>query len=154
MKTSIALVGLLCSGLFAPGAMAQTQGSPAAPVGAGQFMTQLAPGQRLASDLMGKEVYGSNNDELGEIDDIILDRSGRVAAMIVELDDAPGIGDREIAIPMDAIRLGPGEVSATGSVGQQSSGQTGSRSSNEERIIITTPMEQLRSAPAFEDDDD
>jgi sporulation protein YlmC with PRC-barrel domain len=170
-KTLIA-AGLLCSTLLASAALAQSQ--PQQPLGstdAGQantgFITQGALGGLRASDLIGEDVVGANNEEVGEIEDIILDRSGRVVGFVIDMEDGPGIGEREIAVPLQALQVDPVDSTvSTGTIpsaGLPASTQEGQQARDQnrigrvltpERIILTIPTDQLRSAPAFAGSDD
>lgn len=166
MRTKLITAGLLCSTLLAPAAMAQatpqsatsqqSPGSIASPSGNTNFITQLAPGTILASDLMDQDVVGPDGQDIGEVGNVILDRNGRVIALVIEVDD--GLGDREVAVPMSAFQMSlDDQATTTGSV-QNTNQPTGTtaarRSDDDKRIVLTIPMDQLKSAPEFEEDDD
>jgi sporulation protein YlmC with PRC-barrel domain len=177
MTMKLIAAGLLCSTLFAPAALAQAQTPPAgnapAPTGSvdagsagNQFITQQTQGVLRASDLIDKDIVGPNNEDVGEIEDIVLDRNGRVAAFIIEVDGALGIGDREIAVPASAVQVDPVDTTAsTGTIrgaglpastpqGEQVRNQLPiSRVLSPDRIMLTMPVDQLKSIPEFEDDD-
>jgi len=183
MRTKLMAAGLLCSTLLAPMALAQTQAQPPAPTAGntqpptgstdpgpanGQFITQEgSQGVLRLSDLMGQDVVGTNNETIGEIEDIVLDRNGRVAAFVVEVEGALGIGGREVAIPAHAVQVDPVDTTvSTGTVqgqglppstpgGQQARQDMQiSRVLTPDRIVVTIPVDQLKSAPAFDEDND
>lgn len=72
-----------------------------------------------ASDFMGMRVYASEAavegeefegvqqgwEDVGEIGDIILDRDGTVQAVLVDIGGFLGIGERTVAVSMDALRF-------------------------------------------------
>ena len=154
MKKLLLTAGLLGSTLLAPAAMAQsTPAQPSATPPAGvNFITRLEAGQMLASKIMDEDVVGADNKDIGDVEDLVLDRSGKVVAVVVEVDK--GLGDRTVALPLSAIQMNAADAATTGSV--QSSGQTGStttRSSDDMRIVVNMPVDQLKSAPEFEDND-
>lgn len=61
-----------------------------------------------ASDLMGKNVTNSANENLGELQDIVLDAgSGRILYGVLSFGGALGLGDKLFAIPWPSIRLAP-----------------------------------------------
>jgi len=158
-KTLIA-AGLLGSTLLASAAVAQTAPtSPAQPStganasAASSFVTRLEPGQMLASKIMDEDVVGADNKDIGDIEDLVLDRSGRVVAVVVEVDE--GLGDRTVALPLSAVQMNAADAATTGSV--QGSGQTAgssARNSDDLRIVVSTPVDQLKAAPEFDDDND
>jgi sporulation protein YlmC with PRC-barrel domain len=131
------------------------QSAPAGQQNASGFITQLGPDAMLVSDLMDQDVVGPDNKEIGEVDDVILDRNGRVIALVIEADE--GIGDRTVAAPMSAIQMNAADATTTGSVqgsGQASGGSAARNSSDDMRIVLNIPAEQLKSAPEFDEDND
>ena len=60
-----------------------------------------AAGGQLASaeKMMGKNVYGQNNEKIGEVEDIILDpQSGQAKQLILSSGGFLGIGDKKVAV--------------------------------------------------------
>ena len=144
--------GLLGSTLLASAAMAQTtpaQPSATPPAGV-NFITRLEAGQMLASKIMDEDVVGADNKDIGDVEDLVLDRSGKVVAVVIEVDK--GLGDRTVALPLSAIQMSAPDAATTGSV--QGSGKTTTRSSDDMRIVVTMPVDQLKAAPEFDDDND
>ncbi len=147
--------GLLGSTLLASAAMAQTapaQPSVTPPAGV-NFMTRLEAGQMLASKIMDEDVVGADNKDIGDVEDLVLDRSGKVVAVVIEVDK--GFGDRTVALPLSAIQMTAADAATTGSVQNsgQTTGSTMTRSSDDMRIMVNMPVDQLKSAPEFEDND-
>jgi sporulation protein YlmC with PRC-barrel domain len=154
MMKKLLTASLLGSALFASAAMAQsTPAQPSsnatAPAGV-NFMTRLEAGQMLASKIMDEDVVGTDNKDIGDVEDLVLDRSGKVVAVVIEVDK--GLGDRTVALPLSAIQMSAPDAATTGSV--QGSGKTTTRSSDDMRIVVTMPVDQLKAAPEFDDDND
>jgi sporulation protein YlmC with PRC-barrel domain len=153
MMKKLLTAGLLGSALLASAAMAQStpaQPSSGATAPAGvNFITRLEAGQMLASKIMDEDVVGADNKDIGDVEDLVLDRSGKVVAVVVEVD--AGIGDRTVALPLSAIQMNAADAATTGSV--QGSANTTTRSSDDMRIVVNMPLDQLKSAPEFEEDD-
>jgi len=72
---------------------------------AGNWMTQEQPGQWRASKLEGLDVYNQNNEKIGDIDELIVDSSGKIQAVVIGVGGFLGIGERNVAIPFDQIRF-------------------------------------------------
>jgi len=70
-----------------------------------QFMTQMQQGQLMASDLIGTRVVSANNESIGDINDVILDRNGQVMAAVVGVGGFLGIGEKDVAVPFDALEF-------------------------------------------------
>ena len=156
MKTLL-MVGLLGSSLLATGALAQSSlptASQAAPApNAPEFMTQLSPGAMLLSDFMDQDVVGPDNDDIGDVEDVVLDRNGRVAAVVVEVEE--GFGDRTVALPMSAFRMSA-DAETTGSIqgSDRTAGSPNANTADDMRLMLNMPLDQLKSAPEFDEDND
>jgi len=57
--------------------------------------TQLQPGQIRATQMDGATVYDTQNQKVGDVKDIILDRDGKVAAVVLDVGAFLGIGARQ-----------------------------------------------------------
>jgi sporulation protein YlmC with PRC-barrel domain len=84
---------------------AATSGSPAAP-------GQTAMGQdvqaRRVTHLTGIEVKNPENQDLGDIEDFVIDTSnGRISYDIVSVGGIAGIGQKYAAVPANAVRMQP-----------------------------------------------
>src|SRR3954451_24775299 len=55
-------------------------------------------GSRQAQSVLGKEVRSSADENLGRIVDVIVDRSGRVRAAVIDFGGFLGVGSRKIAV--------------------------------------------------------
>jgi hypothetical protein len=60
------------------------------------------PNQMLASDIRGTRVYGANNENVGDINDILLAQDGDIVALVVGVGGFLGIGQKDVAIPYAA----------------------------------------------------
>lgn len=83
------------------------------------FRAAADPMELHASQLIGKRVYSSeaniegdafngvqdNWEDIGEINDIVLSRDGQVDAVLVDIGGFLGIGERQVAVDMKALRL-------------------------------------------------
>jgi len=100
-------------------------GSPSMAQGGmqGQFMTQLQQDHMMASRLIGTTVVSTNNESIGDVNDVIVDRSGRAMAVVIGVGGFLGIGEKDVAVPFEALEFTAG---AQGSA--MTSGNTGSSS--------------------------
>lgn len=58
-----------------------------------------------ASDFIGKRIYSKAGEDLGEVNDVILTDSTRVAAVILGVGGFLGIGEKDVAVSMSAINF-------------------------------------------------
>jgi sporulation protein YlmC with PRC-barrel domain len=102
--------GLAATALMAGSAWAQTSPAPAptqgstASAGSGQVLTEMQPNLMRGSRLMGVDVYGSDNQKIGDIDEVLLDRDGRIHAVVVGIGGFLGIGQKDVALPFGQLR--------------------------------------------------
>jgi hypothetical protein len=55
--------------------------------------------------VLGKQVRSSTGEDMGRIVDVIIDRSARVRAAVIDFGGFLGVGNRQIAVAWSAIRL-------------------------------------------------
>lgn len=105
----------------ASGSGSTTTGSPAMQPGAssgqstttmgqnsaasGQFMTKMEANHIMASDLIGTKVVSANNESIGDINDVILDRNGQIMAAVVGVGGFLGIGEKDVAVPFASLEF-------------------------------------------------
>src|SRR3984893_19145711 len=66
--------------------------------------TQLQPGQIRATQMDGATVYDAQNQKVGDIKDIILDRDGKVAAAVLDVGAFLGVGGKYVAVSLNDIK--------------------------------------------------
>ncbi|MGG5823571.1 PRC-barrel domain-containing protein [Falsiroseomonas sp. HW251] len=59
-------------------------------------------------DMVGKNVVGSNGRDAGEVQNLLIDKAGRVRAAVIEWGGFLGIGDRQALVPIDRLQLSQG----------------------------------------------
>src|SRR5437868_8183876 len=67
--------------------------------------TQLQPGQIRATQMDGATVYDTQNQKVGDVKDIILDRDGKVAAVVLDVGAFLGIGGKNVPGSMDDLKI-------------------------------------------------
>ncbi|MGG5810403.1 PRC-barrel domain-containing protein [Falsiroseomonas sp. CW058] len=91
-------------------------------------ITSLTAGQMTAGRLMDLDVHGSDGTRIGEVEDLVLDpASGRIVAIVIEVAGTLGIGEREVALPLESVRM-----------------------EGDRRVTVGMTREQLRELPRFE----
>jgi len=64
-------------------------------------LTEVPAGQISADKLVGTTVYGANEENVGEINDVVLSEDGKVDAIIIDVGGFLGIGEKPVAVGMD-----------------------------------------------------
>ena len=84
-----------------------------------------------ASDLIGMDVYNTNNEDIGEIRDLIIEEGKNLKAILIDVGGFLGVGERTIAVTPPSILI-------------QRRTNGGS-----DRAIINATKDGLTSAPEF-----
>jgi sporulation protein YlmC with PRC-barrel domain len=113
------LIGAAIGALMASTALAQAPSSPssssssppaAAPAspsatapaqpssGKVDFVTSQKPDQWLATKFKGTEVLGTDNQKIGDVSDILFDKSGSIQAYVISVGGFLGMGAKEVAL--------------------------------------------------------
>jgi sporulation protein YlmC with PRC-barrel domain len=67
-------------------------------------LTEVPAGELLRSeDLVGTTVYGANDQNVGEIGDVVMSQDGKVDAIIIDVGGFLGVGAKEVAVGMDKL---------------------------------------------------
>lgn len=59
-----------------------------------------------ANGILGRQVRGAAGENMGRIVDVIVDRSGRVRAAVIDFGGFLGVGSRKIVVDWDALGFG------------------------------------------------
>ena len=58
----------------------------------------MLKGKWRASKLMGLDVYNEANEKLGDVNELILDKNGKVSAVVIGVGGFLGMGEHDIAV--------------------------------------------------------
>jgi PRC-barrel domain protein len=111
--------------------LAQTQQSTAVPTEA-DMPSVTVLGSRQAQSVLGKEVRSSANENMGRIVDVIVERSGRVRAAVIDFGGFLGVGSRKIAVDWNALHFAP-------------------ESKSRDVITLELTRDQVKEAPEYKD---
>jgi len=109
-----------------PNAQAQTPPSPNAQV---QWYSHQSNEIR-ASKLIGTTVQNDANESIGKINEVILSKDGKVAAVVIGVGGFLGMGEREVAMGFQSLRLS-----------QDSNGKL--------LVVFNATKDSLKAAPAW-----
>ncbi len=106
--------------------------SPAA--SSAKFVNSQRQDQFLASKFKGTDVIGTDDKKIGDVSDILFDKSGKIEAYVVGVGGFLGIGSKEIALAPTAFQVVPGDKSKNES----------------DKLRLSMTKEQLKEAANFE----
>ena len=111
-------------------AQAPTAQAPATSAPASNYVTTHSPSQSLASGIVNKNVYDPKDEKIGEVNDLLLDRStGAVAAAVIGVGGFLGIGEKNVAVPFQNIKVTMKDA--------------------KERLVLNTTKDEMKAAPEF-----
>jgi sporulation protein YlmC with PRC-barrel domain len=85
--------------------------------------TAVSAGEISASDLINKSVKNASNETVGDINDLRIDASGKIASVIVGVGGFLGMGEKDVALPYDQLaftRDADGKLLVTAKVTKES----------------------------------
>jgi sporulation protein YlmC with PRC-barrel domain len=99
---SAALIG---GAAYAQSAQPSDRAAQATASPSGSSDKMMLKGKWRASKLMGLDVYNEANEKLGDINELILDKDGKVNAVIIGVGGFLGMGEHDIAVTMDKLKF-------------------------------------------------
>jgi hypothetical protein len=118
----------------APAAKSSEMSKPAPAAGSAKFIHSQKPDQLLASSFKGTDVVGGDNEKVGDISDILFDKSGKIEAYVVTVGGFLGIGSKSVALEPSAFEVVAGDKSKNES----------------DKLKIAMTKDQLKQAASFE----
>jgi len=103
-------------------------GGAASSGGAGRFITEQQSNQWRASRLIGIDVYGADNQKIGDVNEVLVDRQGNADAVVVGVGGFLGIGEKNVALPFSAFEWQMDDSRRTASAGGSGTGSAGAGS--------------------------
>jgi hypothetical protein len=96
----------------APAAKSTEMSKPAAnTAGAAKFINSQQSDQFLASKFKGTDVLGADNQKIGDVSDILFDKSGKILAYVVSVGGFLGINAKQVALEPAAFEVVAGDKS-------------------------------------------
>jgi sporulation protein YlmC with PRC-barrel domain len=89
-----------------PAAYAQTSTTHETRAAATNAVTAagIQPDEMRASKIIGSAVYDVQNRKIGSVQDLVLDKSGKIDAVVVDVGSFLGMGGKNVAIPLNDIK--------------------------------------------------
>ena len=103
----------------------------AAPKGA-EAMTTVPSDSVSLTDYYKQNVYDTSDNPVGEISDVLLDKDGRVTAVIVSVGGFLGLGAKYVSVPFNALRM--------------------TEKDGKRYLVMDTTKDTLMSAPGYQYD--
>ena len=99
---SVAVIG---GPAYAQTAQPVDRAAPTAATNAAAGSKMMLKGNWRASKLMGLDVYNEANEKLGDVNELILDKDGKINAVVIGVGGFLGMGEHDIAVSMDKLKF-------------------------------------------------
>ena len=142
MRTEI-IAALLASVIVAP---ALAQDRPAARIDTVTTTSTSQGNMWRASKLVGLNVYNDQNEKLGDISEILLDKSGKADFVVIGVGGFLGIGQQDIMVEMSKLKFVDEPVRTT-STTTSTTGSATPGTTNRPPTTITTTTTKSRWYP-------
>jgi sporulation protein YlmC with PRC-barrel domain len=141
-------------------ALAQTSPPPASPAPAAQSTAPKAHGEMWrSSKLIGLNVYNDQNENLGAISEILLDKSGKADFVVIGVGGFLGIGQQDIMVEMsklkfvdEPVRTTSTTTSTTGSATTTTTSTTKSKWYPDHAVLSGATKDSLKNMAEFKYD--
>ena len=177
MRNKLLISGLLASVMIVP-ALAQSNppaATPTPPAATAPAATPSATtttttpasqaGTWRASKLMGLDVYNDQNEKLGDINEVLLDKSGKVEGVVIGVGGFLGMGEHDIKVEMSKLKFVNEPVKSSSTTTTSTTGTspsanrpattTTTTASNDKKwypdhaVMSGANKDQLKAMPAF-----
>ncbi len=111
------------------------------------FINAQGADQWLSSNFVGVDVIGPNDEKIGDVSDILFDKSGKVVGYVVGVGGFLGIGTKNVALAPSSFQVVPAAERAT--TGASPATSTAA-SSDDIKLKLSMTKDQLKQAAAFE----
>jgi hypothetical protein len=129
--TAAAFVAILASPAFAQ-VNNPNSNTPANSAAGGGFVQNQHATDWRGSKLIGSIVYGPDNASIGSVSDVLIGNDSQVRAVVIGVGGFLGVGEKDVAIPLDALNIARKP-----------------ESSSIEKITVSFSKDDLKNAPIF-----
>jgi len=118
-----------------------------------QTQTASDKGQWQASKLIHMNVYNAQNEKIGDIKELMLDKSGKVNAVAIGVGGFLGMGERDVAVKFDQLKWSnepPKSASSAGTTTGSAQSQANRDRNYPDHAVLDATKDQLKAMPQFD----
>jgi sporulation protein YlmC with PRC-barrel domain len=97
-----------------------------------QTLNAIPPNSTTVTNYYKQDVYDPSNKKVGPVNDVLVDKQGKITALIVGVGGLLGAGEKDVAVPFDSVRL--------------------TQDNNKWRLVMNTTTDSLKNAPGYKYD--
>jgi sporulation protein YlmC with PRC-barrel domain len=96
------------------------------------FVSKQNVSELRCSKLVGTNVYGPNDEKIGDVNEVLIDNGGSVHAVVIGVGGFLGVGEKDVAVPFKSLNI-----------------KHAKDSDKIDRISVRYTKDQLKQAPSF-----
>jgi sporulation protein YlmC with PRC-barrel domain len=160
MLSKFLAAAALGSALIAAPALAQDKMSPAPSAKTTNAQTASASGMWQGSKLINMNVYNDQNEKIGTIKELLVDKSGHIDTVALAVGGFLGIGERDVAVKFADLKWSnePVKSASSSSTTSNRPATSGSASTNSssgprtypDHAVFNASKDQLKAMPQFD----
>ena len=152
LMMSAAITALMISGALAqanPPANEPAAKHEAAQTKSPKFIQAQGTDKWVFSKFKGTDVLGPDNAKVGSVTDMLFDKNGKIDGLIVGVGGFLGIGEKNVAIDMNAFQVMPYRATTAGTTGGANAPAT-SDDPTRVNLKVSWTKDELKAAPDFQ----
>ena len=162
MLSKFLAAAVLGSALIAAPAMAQNNNKMSDSKSATMHESASASGLWQGSKLINMNVYNDQNEKIGSIKELMVDKSGNIASAVIGVGGFLGMGERDVAVKFADLKWSNEPVKSSSSSGSSTTTRpntTGAGSSSSssnaaktypDHAVFNASKDQLKAMPQFD----
>jgi sporulation protein YlmC with PRC-barrel domain len=150
MKSKFLTAALLGTALLTGAAYAETASTDRSNINTAVHKE----GQWRSSKLIGVNVYNDNNEKIGDVQELIVDKSGKVENVVIGVGGFLGMGEHYVAVPMEKLKWvnEPVRTSPTTTGEANRAKRAADEKWYPDHAVFNATKDQLKTMPQFKYD--
>jgi sporulation protein YlmC with PRC-barrel domain len=100
-----------------------------------RMLREMPTDSVTVTDWYKQSVYDPSDKKIGEVKDVLVDKSGKVTSLIIGVGGFLGAGEKDVAVPFDAVRVT-------------------NKNNSKWYLVMNATKDELKGAPGFRYDSD
>ncbi|UFW85303.1 PRC-barrel domain-containing protein [Bradyrhizobium barranii] len=138
IAVGLAGTALLATVAFAQNPTATTDKAAPAATTTTTTTTTAASGEWRASKMSGLKIYNDANENIGSINDLLMDKSGNIKIAVIGVGGFLGMGEHLVAVPYEKLKFVNEAVAYTGTGAKPAATTTTGAATGTEKTTTTT----------------
>jgi sporulation protein YlmC with PRC-barrel domain len=117
-----------------------------------QTQTASDKGQWQASKLIHMNVYNVQNEKIGDIKELMIDKNGKVNTVAIGVGGFLGMGERDVAVKFDQLKWSnePPKSASSGATTGSAQSQPNRDRNYPDHAVLDATKDQLKGMPQFD----